>query len=72
MACNGIKAWVENAVIIENKKLAEGYYIMKVKSPKIAEVAVAGQFSMLQPKNEIRILRRPISIHSVDKTLGEM
>lgn len=72
MACNGIKASVENAVILENRKLADGYYIMRVKSPKVAEVAVAGQFSMLQPKNEIRILRRPISIHSVDKVNGEM
>lgn len=72
MACNGVKATVENAVILENRALADGYYIMRVKSPKIAEEAVAGQFSMLQPKNTIRILRRPISIHSVDKVNGEM
>ena len=72
MACNGVKATVENAVILENRALADGYYIMRVKSPKIAEEAVAGQFSMLQPKNTIRILRRPISIHSVDKINGEM
>lgn len=72
MACNGVKATVENAVILENRALADGYYIMRVKSTKIAEEAVAGQFSMLQPKNTIRILRRPISIHSVDKVNGEM
>ncbi len=72
MACNGIKAYVEDALILENRKLAEGYYIMRVKSPKTASVAVAGQFSMLRPKNEIRILRRPISIHSVDREKGEM
>ena len=72
MACNGVKATVENAVILENKALADGYYIMRVKSPEIAKVAMAGQFSMLQPKNTIRILRRPISIHSVDKVNGEM
>lgn len=72
MACNGIKACVEDALILENRKLGEGYFLMKVKSPKIAEEAVAGQFSMLKPKNEIRILRRPISIHSVDKAKGEM
>lgn len=72
MACNGIKACVEDAVILENKKLGEGYYLMTVKSPKIAEQAVAGQFSMLKPKNEIRILRRPISIHSINREKGEM
>ena len=72
MACNGVKASVEDAVILENRALADGYYIMRVKSPEIAKVAVAGQFSMLQPKNTIRILRRPISIHSVDKVNGEM
>ena len=72
MACNGIKACVEDALILENRKLGEGYFLMKVKSPKIATEAVAGQFSMLKPKNEIRILRRPISIHSVDKIKGEM
>lgn len=72
MSCNGVKATLEDAIIIENRALSEGYYIMRVKSPEIAKVAVAGQFSMLQPKNEIRILRRPISIHSVDKEKGEM
>lgn len=72
MSCNGVKAYVEDALILENRRLAEGYYIMRVKSPKTAANAVAGQFSMLKPKNEIRILRRPISIHSVDKVNGEM
>lgn len=72
MACNGVKAFVEEAEILENRMLAEDYYILRVKSPKTAEVALAGQFSMLKPKNEIRILRRPISIHSVDKEKGEM
>ena len=72
MSCNGVKATLEDAIIIENRALSEGYYIMRVKSPEIAKVAVAGQFSMLQPKNTITRLRRPISIHSVDKVNGEM
>lgn len=65
-------AFLEDSVIIENKQISSRYWLMTVKSPKIAEEAKAGQFCMLKPLNEIMILRRPISIHSIDKENGTM
>lgn len=65
-------AFLEDSVILENKQISDRYWLMTVKSPKIVKEAKAGQFCMLKPLNEIRILRRPISIHSIDKENNTM
>ncbi|SJZ42071.1 dihydroorotate dehydrogenase electron transfer subunit [Cetobacterium ceti] len=59
--------FLENNEIIENKYVGDRYYLMKVKSNKSWEKSKAGQFFMLKNKNEMLILRRPISLHNVDR-----
>lgn len=59
--------FLEDCKVLENCKIGENYYLIKVKSEKASQHSKAGQFFMLKLKNEIRILRRPISLHYVDK-----
>lgn len=61
--------FLEDCKILENKEIGKGYYLMKVESEKASQYSKAGQFFMLKVKNEIRILRRPISLHNTDKEL---
>ncbi|MGL4308146.1 dihydroorotate dehydrogenase electron transfer subunit [Cetobacterium sp. SF1] len=58
--------FLEIGEILENKYISDRYYLMKVKVKKSAEKSMAGQFFMLKNKNEIMILRRPISLHNRD------
>lgn len=62
--------FLEDCKVIENREINKGYHLMKVKSKKLSESSNPGQFFMIKMKNEITILRRPISIHSVDKNTG--
>lgn len=59
--------FLEDCKIIENKQVANSYYLMKVIGNKTVEAAKPGQFYMLQCKNGATILRRPISLHYADK-----
>lgn len=59
--------FLEDCKVLENCKVGEDYYLMKIESEKASQYSKAGQFFMLKLKNEIRILRRPISLHYVDK-----
>lgn len=59
--------YLEDCIVESNIKVSEKYYLMRVKSEKMIEKTKPGQFFMLKLKNEIRILKRPISIHYVDK-----
>ncbi|MEG0135151.1 MAG: dihydroorotate dehydrogenase electron transfer subunit [Cetobacterium sp.] len=59
--------FLEDCKILENYQVSENYYLMKIESNKASQHSKAGQFFMLKVKNEIRILRRPISLHFVDK-----
>ena len=51
--------------VISNDELMPGTYLMWLDSPEIARRAQAGQFVMVACGEET-ILRRPISVHSVD------
>lgn len=62
--------FLEDCKIIENTKISEGYYLMKVESKEIYKNSNPGQFFMFKLKNEIRILRRPISLHFANKETG--
>ncbi|TDT67403.1 dihydroorotate dehydrogenase electron transfer subunit [Hypnocyclicus thermotrophus] len=63
-------AFLEDVKIIENICLGSRYYLLKVKSEKIIKEIKAGQFCMIKPLDNALILRRPISIHNIDKENG--
>ncbi|MBC2855733.1 MAG: dihydroorotate dehydrogenase electron transfer subunit [Cetobacterium sp.] len=58
--------FLEECQILENKFVGDRYYLMKIQAGKSAGVSKAGQFFMLKCKNDIRVLRRPISLHFAD------
>ena len=67
--------FLENVEILENKAVGGDNFLMRVKSENVKNkknIPVAGQFYMLKLKNEIMILRRPISLHSVNSQTGEI
>lgn len=57
--------FLENCQIIENKKIDANYFLMKVRSEKMAADAKPGQFFMFKCNRGLAILRRPISLHNV-------
>lgn len=59
--------FLEDCKVLENHKVGEDYYLMKIESETASQHSKAGQFFMLKLNNEIRILRRPISLHYADK-----
>ncbi|MGL4688173.1 MAG: dihydroorotate dehydrogenase electron transfer subunit [Fusobacteriaceae bacterium] len=59
--------FLENCLIMDNSSLGSDNYLLKIKSEKCIENSKPGQFFMLKCKNEITILRRPISLHYVNK-----
>ncbi|AMD95870.1 dihydroorotate dehydrogenase electron transfer subunit [Leptotrichia sp. oral taxon 847] len=72
---NDKKEFLENVEILENKDVGGDNFLMRVKSENVKNrknIPIAGQFYMLKLKNEIMILRRPISLHSVDYETGEI
>jgi dihydroorotate dehydrogenase electron transfer subunit len=54
------------ATVISNIELMPGHHLMSVKAPDIAEGARPGQFISINCGQDF-ILRRPLSIHRVDK-----
>lgn len=74
--CSGKKTgFLEDVTISENKYLGADNYLMKVFSENVKKQVTnpkAGQFYMLKLRNHIRILRRPISLHSVNFKTGEL
>ncbi|MDO5089210.1 MAG: dihydroorotate dehydrogenase electron transfer subunit [Leptotrichiaceae bacterium] len=74
--CSGEKTGLlENVTVSENKYLGGNNYLMKIFSENVIKQVTnpkAGQFYMLKLKNQIRILRRPVSLHSVNSEKGEV
>ncbi len=67
--------FLENVKILGNSYVGGGNYLMTVISRNTADGILkpeAGQFYMIQLKNGIRLLRRPISLHSADLTTGKL
>lgn len=60
--------FLEECEIIENIKISEDKYLLKVKSEKSYKYTKAGQFFMLECK---KYLRRAISVHNADKNILE-
>lgn len=61
---------IENAVVIENKKVASNIYDMFLKSDNIAKESVCGQFIEMYVDNGVNILPRPISICEINASEG--
>lgn len=59
--------FLENCEILENRLVAGYNYLMRVRGDKTIDPAKSGQFYMLQCKNGFYFLKRPISLHYVDK-----
>lgn len=58
------------AKIISNKNIKENYFLLELDAKKIARQALPGQFVHVRVASvSAPLLRRPISIHSVDKNL---
>lgn len=60
--------FLEDCEIVENKKIAEDKYILKIKSKEAFKHIKAGQFFMLKSST---YLRRPISVHYVSNDMVE-
>jgi dihydroorotate dehydrogenase electron transfer subunit len=59
--------------ILSRKEVAPNIYLMGVKAPEIAQEALPGQFIHIKcSKDNYPLLRRPLSIHRIDKEKGEI
>jgi len=59
--------------ILSGKEVAPNIYLMKLKAPEIAQSALPGQFIHIKcSKDNYPLLRRPLSIHRIDKEKGEV
>ena len=66
--------YTENALILSNLKVRENCFKMKLACPKIAERAKPGQFVEIGcgDLNYAPLLKRPISVHNVEKGVLEI
>jgi len=59
--------------ILSRKEVAPNIYLMNLKAPEIAQEALPGQFIHIKcSKDNYPLLRRPLSIHRIDKEKGEI
>jgi dihydroorotate dehydrogenase electron transfer subunit len=59
--------------ILSRKEVAPNIYLMKLKTPEIAQDALPGQFIHIRcSKDNYPLLRRPLSIHRIDREKGEI
>lgn len=62
---------LETGYVVSHIQLAPAEYLLTLQAPSIARKAQPGQFVTLQISRQIQpLLRRPISIHDVDKQKG--
>ena len=60
--------------ILSRKEVVPNIYLMKLKAPEITQTALPGQFIHIKCSQDYYypLLRRPISIHRIDKEKGEI
>ena len=61
--------------ILSRKEVAPNIYLMSLKAPEIVQDALPGQFIHINikcSKDNYPLLRRPLSIHRIDKEKGEI
>lgn len=59
--------FLNDTKILENKEIGKDNYLLRVKMDSSCAVPKAGQFYLLKCRNEIRILKRAISLHYVNE-----
>jgi len=61
------------AKILTKEEVAPNIYLMRLKAPEIIQDALPGQFIHIKcSKDNYPLLRRPLSIHQIDKEKGEI
>ena len=59
--------------ILSRKEVVPNIYLMRLKAPEITQDALSGQFIHIKcSKDNYPLLRRPFSIHRIDKEKGEI
>ena len=64
------RAWSGPAEVFAYKRLSEPYHSLTIVSPEVCRRAAPGQFIALRPSDRSLLLRRPFSIHRVDRRPG--
>ena len=62
----------ETADVLENVRIADNIFSLRLHAPKIAETSSAGQFVTLYCRDQSRLLPRPISVCEADAEKGEL
>ena len=58
--------------ILSKKEVAPNIFLIKLLSPSVAQKALPGQFIHIKcSKDNYPLLRRPVSIHRIDKEKGQ-
>ena len=66
-------SFLVDAVVIRQEQVGPGFYCMELLAPEIVRKAVSGQFVHVQVNRALEpLLRRPISIHNVDREKGTL
>lgn len=64
---------IEEASIISNEPLSDGYFVLTLSSPQIASLSHPGQFVNISVSDSLDpLLPRPISIYDADKSKGQL
>jgi dihydroorotate dehydrogenase electron transfer subunit len=59
--------------ILSKKEVVPNIYLMRLKAPEVSQDALPGQFIHIKcSKDNYPLLRRPLSIHRIDKEKGEI
>ncbi|MEG0874551.1 MAG: dihydroorotate dehydrogenase electron transfer subunit [Clostridiales bacterium] len=62
---------IESGIILNNEKIGKDIWRMVIESPNIAAKATVGQFVNVRVHDNLEpLLRRPISLHGIDKDRG--
>ena len=71
MSSSRAPAWSGPAEVFAYKRLSEYYHSLTIVSPEVCRRAAPGQFiSVRAPRDRSLLLRRPFSIHRVDRRPG--
>ena len=66
-------SFLVDAVVLKQEQVGPGFYRMEILAPEIVQKAEPGQFVHLQVNKALEpLLRRPISIHNVDREKGTL
>lgn len=70
MSAQRTGAWSGAVEVFAYKRLSEPYHSLTIVAPEVCKRASPGQFIALRPSDRSLLLRRPFSIHRVDRRPG--